>query len=373
MPGSTENPGGNPAEDAGAEGEEWENHGSSPFGEPEEDEPITPEERVAEMLAGLPAGAQVGVYRTSPEWATGHLQTIVIQRGESIDLARVDQIGRYWGGGTFRFRPMIGGRFAGGSRSLQIDGPPLYRGAPHPNDPHAMPQRGPVLDVPAREHQPALPVPYHGNAGEYAVRELGGFAGALMSRLDALEQAVRGPQHNPVDPSQTVLNALRLAKEAAGFFQNPDALDDDDDEEEEEEPEPASMESILYKLASKKLDQMDDPAKPETKESTTPPPRPRLIRSEPPPTPNPPPAAAEPVEPVEPVEHAQAVEPDEHAQAVEPDPLAILAQFQRMTPKARAALFKQVGDNLDQETVGELAVLMQASESAAAADSEGTD
>jgi len=333
-----------------------------------EEEP-TEEETVGRLFASLPAGSQVHVYRTSPNWAEGHLQTIIIEPGAAMDNTRIDEISRYWGGGTYRFRPIVRGQFLKGSRSLRIDGPTLWNGQPHPHDPRRrVVEVGQAYEHRERDYQRQPQQQMQVLAGPGQSRQdaqLSGLMAQMFERLDvrlgALELAVRTPPaalSNPVDPNQTILNSLRLAKEIGTYFTG-GHLDDDDDEEEEEKP---GVHALLEKLLARKLDEYgegDNKPKP-APTSAEAPGKARLIRA---------PRAA-------PRRTETSPEPG-RASTPNPEPTGagdMLAMFSAMPAADQARLFKSVGDSLSPSVVAELAKLMGASpDDGAAEDFEDSD
>jgi hypothetical protein len=303
------------------------------------------------------------LYRAAPIWAEGHLQTITIEAGSGMDLARIDEISRYWGGGTYRFRPVVSGRWGKGARTLRLDGPTLWQGQPHPADP-----RRRIIDAgqaPAYEqhHYPPPQPTFQGLAavppGQPRQDALGNLLGQMLERLDvrlgALEVAIRtpAPAANPVDPTNQLINSLKLAKQAAEFFHR-GGDDDDDDDDDAEEQQPAGVEGLLERFLTRKLEDDDKQKKPNgTAPAGT---GARLIRA---------PRADAPGPGPEP------------ARATVPNPPAaggdMLAMFQMLSPADQARMYFDVGNSLSPAVVAELRHLVQPGDDGGAETYEDSD
>jgi hypothetical protein len=316
-----------------------------------------PQDALAAMFESLGAGGQVGIYRTSPQWARGHLQTLTLNGGERFDLHRLDELARYWGGGTYQFRPMVRGRFAGSSRSVTLDGPTLYRGKPHPNDPEAERRRAAPAEVlPASYQGQGYPPPgyppqagyqygpsYHDQGppmqgGSPELRMLGGVVERLMSRLDSIEGRLQAPTYEPArapDHMSGVLQTLKMAQQIRTLL-DPPRDEDDEDDEDDAQAMPTDPQSLAMMLIAKKLagDDAGDifgggPPRAPAPAPAPAPAGPRLIRggggqdS----TPNPAPAVL--------------------------DAQAILAAIQHLSPAERARLVNEVGQQLDPATLAD--------------------
>jgi hypothetical protein len=276
----------------------------------------------------------------------------------------LDELSRYWGGGTYQFRPMSRGRFAGSSRSVTLDGPTLYRGKPHPNDPEAERRRAAPAEVlpagyggpgggypppgypppPGYGYPPAYPdqaPPMHGGSPE--LRMLGGVVERLMSRLDSLESRLQAPTYEPArapDHMSGVLQTLKMAQQIRELLEPP--RDDDDDDDDAPEAMPTDPQSLAMMMIAKKLagddagDIFGGPKPPAP--APAPANGPRLIRGGEDSTPNPAPAGL----------NAQ----------------AILAAIQHLSPAERARLVNDVGQQLDPETLAEMAAQMQQAQAA---------
>lgn len=314
-----------------------------------------PGDSMAGILEALRGAGQIGIYRQQPQWARGHLQTLNLTGGESIDFQMLDELQRYWGGGVYSFRPMNKGQFAGSSRSFQFDGPTLYQGKPHPKDPSIQAPVTPEV-MPPQAHYMGIggypPPPY---AAGYDAQQpgmmaraspelqmLGGFMERMMTRLDGLEAKLAGPGAAPAQaPNQIdgVLQTLKLAQKI-GEMWNPRG----DDEDYELEPEaPKNPQEAVIQALLKKFD--EDPealdklignkgaAQPNQQQPQAG--GPRLVR------------AAE-----------QQAQPAAAAPAGGMSPAQILAHLQQLDPAARAELVNQIGQSLDPETLEKLAQVM---------------
>jgi len=316
-------------------------------------------------LEALRGAGQIGIYRQQPQWARGHLQTLNLGAGESLDFEMLDQLQRYWGGGVYAFRPMNRGRFAGSTRSVQFDGPTLYQGKPHPKDPN---RRAPVTPDVLPQHAPQYqggpyhPAQYGGGYEPHGygapgvpqaspeLRMLGGLVERMMSRLDSMEAKLAGPGAAPAQaPDQIagVLQTLKLAKQINEMM-NPQA-EYDDEEEEGAEWTPKNPQEAMMQMAMRKLD--EDPEalssffgnKQQAPQNGQPPPPqaatggPRLVR------PGAPQAGA-----------PGGIEPGQ-----------LVAHLQQLDPAARAQLVNEIGKSLDPETLQQLMGLMSGPDSAA--------
>ena len=317
-----------------------------------------PESGIVGILEALKGAGQVGIYRQQPQWARGHLQTLNLAGGESVDFQMLDELQRYWGGGVYQFRPMKQGRFAGASRSFQFDGPTLYQGKPHPNDPAAHVPGTPEVMPYQHQHQGGgyPPAPQYGGAYEPPgqgqrpspeLAMLGGFMERMMGRLDAMEAKMAGPGAAPAQaPDQIagVLTTLKLAKQINEMM-NPAADYDDDDDEPEWTPK--NPQEAAMAMALKKFDEDPDLfAKMFSKNN----------------------GDGQPGQPVQ-AGGPRLVRGSEQAPAAAPaaslNPLEIMAQLQALDPAARAQLVHEIGQSLDEETMAALANLMGPADSAA--------
>ena len=89
--------------------------------------PPTPGERLSELLGRHDGALAIAIERLEPTWARGHLTTYRLEAGEQIDL---DRIKAEFGGGRYRFRPQVNGRWVRGSEIVAIAGQPLESGLP---------------------------------------------------------------------------------------------------------------------------------------------------------------------------------------------------------------------------------------------------
>ncbi len=312
--------------------------------------PAGPADGIAGIIEALRGAGQVGIYRQNPTWARGHLQTLNLGAGESLDFQMLDELQRYWGGGVYSFRPMKRGRFAGSSQSVQFDGPTLYQGKPHPKDPDAravtpeilpQPHYQPAAGYAPQYEQPGFGPPHPGAMGRPSpeMQMLGTIVERMMARLDSFEQKLAGPAAQPAQaPDQIagVLSTLKLAKQINEMM-NP-APYEDEENEEPEEWKPANPQEAMMQLAMKKFDEDPEAFSSIFGAKKAPPEKagegPRLVRAEQPAVP-----AAAP-----------APSPGTPAQ--------ILAQLKALDPAARAQLVNEIGQTLDAETLAALAELM---------------
>jgi hypothetical protein len=187
---------------------------------------------------------QISLYREKPGYAAGRLESFTIEPGETIDL---DAVQREWGGGTFRFRPhRPDGRFEGGSVSVRLAGPPLFRGVQVDYQGNPIHQVTPgmrgVIDTIARPAAPpAAPVArygaadHQGNTEHRALDMLGQTMGRILDRLERLEEREAAPQH-AADPMAQITHSLAVVKQLRGVLaetRQTFALDDDDDDDDD--------------------------------------------------------------------------------------------------------------------------------------------
>jgi hypothetical protein len=324
-----------------------------------------PQDALASLFEALGAAGQIGIYRTAPNWARGHLQTLTLNSGERFDFDQLDALGRFWGGGTYQFRPMQRGRFAGSSRSITLDGPTLYRGKPHPNDPERERRAAAAEVLPAAPGYPPPGYPaaygYQQQPGAYPelpqqrqpspeLQMLGSLVERMLQRMDSLEGRLAAPAYEPArapDHMSGVLQTLQMAQQIRELLDGPQ---DDDDDDDDAGGMPTDPQSMLMMLAAKKLAGDDPdvfgggaprmPTPPAPAPAAAPPANgPRLIRGGGSSTPNPPPTP-------------------EAAPAL--DAQSILAAIQHLAPAERARLVNDVGQQLDPETLAEMAAQMQA-------------
>jgi len=327
---------------------------------------------VAGVLEALAGAGQIGIYRLQPQWARGHLQTLSLAGGESLDFEMLDQLQRYWGGGTYQFRPMKRGRFAGSSQSIQFDGPTLFQGRPHPKDPAAQREvvRAEVVPNHFSQHQahhahhaqpfmdgpPQRAPQYPSATASPELQMFGNLVDRIMTRMDSIEARLAGPMPPPSqapDQMAGVLNTLKIAKQINEFM-NP-VYDEPDDEDEPEEWTPKNPQEAMLALALRKMD--DDPdmldkflgnktaAQPQRPANA---PGPRLVRAE---------------EQTASSQHnkvtLQGTRPQaDQNQSGKISPDQILAQLQSMSPQDRAMLVNQIGEQLDPETLAALSQMM---------------
>lgn len=363
---------------------------------PDEDRPYTAETRdaapggrepegVGGILEALKGAGQVGIYRQKPTWARGYLQTLNLGAGEGLDFEMLDQLQRYWGGGTYSFRPMLRGRFNGSTQPVQFDGPTLFQGQPHPKDPDAA--RAVAAEV---LPPPPAGAPFYGHAGGLASPQppgparpspelalLGGIVERIMGRMDQMEARLTGPSAPPAQaPDQIagVLSTLKLAQQIGEMWNPRGRIEEEDEEEEAEAWQPKNPQEAMMALALKKLEEDPDafskllggPAP--TTAPPPPPPRPRLVRGPGAPVQTgatvshaPPEAPPTPPNPA----HVGGSEDPGPPEAGAVTPAQILAQLAALTPSDRAVLVNQIGQSLDAETLAALAELMPGSPSAA--------
>ena len=339
----------------------------APKQRPQTEEP-GPQDGLAGILAALKGAGQVGIYRLQPTWARGHLQTLNLGAGEELDFSMLDQLGRFWGGGVYQFRPMNRGRFAGATQSVQFDGPTLFNGKPHPKDPsiaeavtpevmhphphqyqgqgYAPPQYGGGYEP---QHYGAPPA-YGQPPGAMSrpspeLAMLGGLMDRVLNRMDSLEAKLAGPGAAPSQaPDQIagVLQTLKLAQQIREMMNPADDYDDDDDDDDEPDAwTPKNPQEAMMQLALKKfeadpdaLDKLLGDKKP--KPAAAPQQQrpagagPRLVRA----GEQTPPAAAAP---------AGGLSPGQ-----------IVAQLQQLDPQARAELVNEIGKSLDPETLAQM-------------------
>ncbi len=341
---------------------------ASAGGEPGEDGSYTVETRerpapepeaaaesgIVGILEALKGAGQVGIYRQQPQWARGHLQTLNLAGGESVDFQMLDELQRYWGGGVYQFRPMKQGRFAGASRSFQFDGPTLYQGKPHPKDPAAHVPVTPEVVPNYQQPQPPgyPPAPYGAGYDQQPgamqrpspeLAMLGGFMERMMMRLDTMEAKLAGPGAAPAqapDQIDGVLRTLKLAKQINEMM-NP-APDEDDYDDEPDEWVPKSPQEAALSMAMKKFD--EDPelfgqvfgtkGKPKQQDEAG---GPRLVR---------------------------AGEPAAEAPAAGLTPAQIMAALEKLDAESQAQLVNEIGKGLGPETLAALAGLMGADSAA---------
>jgi len=316
--------------------------------------PPGPAEGVAGILEALRGAGQIGIYRQQPQWARGHLQTLSLSGGEKVDFDMLDQLQRYWGGGTYQFRPMRAGRFAGSTQSIQFDGPTLYQGKPHPKDPdrasepvaaEVLPQHAPHYQAP--HYQPApYGAPHETYPGHHPrpspeLAMLGQVMDRMMSRLDSFEAKLAGPGAAPAQAPDQIAGVLQTLKLAQQIQDMMGGGYEDEDEDEEPGWQPKNPQEALMAVALKKLDEDPDAldallGKNKQPAAARPGPGPRLVRA------NDAPAAAAPAQ----------------APAAQLDPAQILAQLQQLDPASRAELVNQIGQSLDPETLAALGQLM---------------
>lgn len=211
---------------------------------------------VIDELLGGENVSRVSLYREKPTSAGGHLETIDVFPGEGLDL---ESIHREWGGGTIRFRPLDErGKYAGRSVTVKFSGPPLWHGRPldHRGQPLDGAER--VIDVPAttRYGSPLPATTSRGGEHYEAVRVLGDAFGAMMERLDRIEDRISEPRSNPNDPSAMLAQLTGMAKTMGTLkklFGEADSLGAIEDDEPEPSPKMPSWQDMLPMLLLSKL------------------------------------------------------------------------------------------------------------------------
>lgn len=297
----------------------------------------------------------ISLYREKPSYAAGRLEAFYIDPGETIDL---DAVQREWGGGTFRFRPhKPDGRFEGGSVSVRLAGPALFRGVPvdyqgNPIHPVRAPSMG-VIDTVARPTSGA-PVTRYGaeqpaGTEHRAMDMLGHTMERILDRLDRLEE--RAAQPNPqTDPMAQLTQSIAVVKKLQGMFSEGGpgfggfgGLDDDDDEPAvPSTPQLPTMDQVLPMLL---MSQMQQPQHPGPWPQQQPGPWPQQQPPHPPPPQQQPRAPmhfqAPPRQPQAPQQGAPAPGAPAAADIPAGLPPQIAALLASMPPEQRAALIAQ--------------------------------
>lgn len=229
-------------------------------------------------LAGFPQVRQVAVYRKSPEWAAGHITTMQLLEGQTFGEHQLDEISAYYGGGLYQLRPLgKHSRFIAGTVTIRIDGPALYKGQPHPNDPNAWktqqaPQSQPAPPT-ALGNLPAVHVPRENESA--LVNLLGQLIDkAIDQRQPAIAPSVPAPApaSNPIAQLGETLKLFKAMKE---IFEPQHDFEgaEEDDEDDEDEVAPGSMEEVITRIVEKKFLEDDDEQQPQSAGG------PRLIRA----------------------------------------------------------------------------------------------
>lgn len=285
-------------------------------------------------LAGFPEVRQVAVYRKSPEWASGHITTMQIMEGQVFGDPQLDEIAAYYGGGLYSLRPLGKHcRFIAGTVSIRIDGPSLYKGQPHPNDPAAWKTQ------PAAQASQAPPTALGNFPSVHVPREnesaLVNLLGQLIDKaIDQRQPAIAPSVPAPAPASNPIAQlgeTVKLFKELKAIFEPEHDLDggEEDDEDDEDEVAPGSMEEVITRIVEKKFLEDDDEQQPQAAGG------PRLIR-----------AGSDEATKMDPVKAPPKTATNESAPRAETsaNPLStegLIAMFEKLGPDAKAEIVAQ--------------------------------
>lgn len=211
----------------------------------------------AGILPMMPPGTVVVIERRSPRWAVGHVDTIQLRDDPTLTVAHLNDITRYHGGGTYKLRAQCKGRWVkGGTVDHVIDGKPLHKGNPHPNDPdraqamhQAPPMHQPHPYMPGGlASQPAPPPVPQGNS------DMGRVLGWMMQQIQTLQHQQQQPPQHPYmgalppgyqappgfqlvpagyQNASGAFNDLKQLKEVISLVREIDGVDYEEEEEED--------------------------------------------------------------------------------------------------------------------------------------------